>query len=221
MQRGRVRITLGCLLGGFLLFVGALLLNYQWVSWRTDTFAYGKVDEVPYRGMALVLGTAPRDADGSPNLFFEARMDAAAELYHAGKVDRLLVSGSNDGGSYNEGTTMRVALLVRRVPEEVIVEDCAGFRTLDSIVRARDVFGLKAFTIVSQPFHTRRALYLAHHYGLDAIAYDADRVGGVRRMMMITREHFARALMLVDLYLIDRQPKTMERAGFVKGLGSL
>jgi SanA protein len=152
---------------------------------------------VPHRRIGLVLGTSPLH-EGRPNRFYEARLDAAAALYHAGAVDGLLVSGDNRRHDYNEPDAMRADLVARGVPLEHVTCDYAGFRTLDSVVRARHVFGLDAVTIVSQPFHTERAVFLARAHGLDALAFGAADPALRSWLKVRTREVGARMLAVLD-----------------------
>jgi SanA protein len=102
---------------------------------------YSSTAAIPRRELGLVLGCSRHLGDGSPNPFFDTRVQAAAELFHAGKIDYLLVSGDNHTTGYNEANDMRNALLKSGIPAARIYCDFAGFRTLDSIVRAREVFG--------------------------------------------------------------------------------
>lgn len=176
----------------------ALLL----VSLRVWTAAgdrlHSDVDTVPERTTALVLGCPPRTEGGQPNLYFEHRMDAAAALYLAGKVERVLVSGDHRTPSYNEPRAMREALVARGVAEADIVADSAGLRTLDSVVRARAVFGADEVTIVSQEFHNRRAIYLADRFGVDAVGYNAEDVERRLWSQLSLREAAARIRAFVD-----------------------
>jgi vancomycin permeability regulator SanA len=150
-----------------------------------------------------VLGAGP----GS--LYFEDRLDAAADLYKAGKVRHLLVSGAGDGEpGFTETDLMRTGLIQRHVPAAAITCDEAGVRTLDSMARARLVFGLDSVVIVSQSFHLPRAIFLAHHWGLDAVGYAADDPGG-DFMDTKGREWLARVLAVADTTITHRQPRTL------------
>lgn len=168
---------------------------------------YSRIDDVPERPVALVLGTAAKVADGRDNLFFKFRVRAAAELYHAGKVRHILVSGDNGHKSYDEATDMQDALIALGVPESAIVRDHAGFRTLDSVVRCKRIFGQASVTIVSQRFHNERALYIARHEGMDAVAYCARDVAVSASPATYVREYFARVMALVDVHLLHRSPR--------------
>lgn len=164
--------------------------------------------DIPQNDVALVLGTRKTMPSGKPNLHFNQRIDAAVALFRAGKVKHLLVSGDNHIKSYDEPTDMRDALIACGVPTNAITCDYAGFRTLDSVVRAKTVFGLSRFTIVSEEFHCPRALWIAREHGLDASAFAAPNPSSVRWSLRVkAREVFARAWCGVDLHVLHRSPK--------------
>lgn len=163
------------------------------------------VRKVPARQVGLVLGTTPR-VHGNLNPFFEHRLDAAAALFRAGKVRCLLVSGDHGTRYYNEVEAMREGLVKRGVPSAKIALDHAGFRTLDSMVRAKKVFGINSAVIVTDDFHLPRSLYLAGYNGIDAVGLSSVPVSSSVNSRPATREIGARALMMLDL-LVGRQPK--------------
>ena len=161
----------------FVLFgMGATVLTAVLLAWfaerelhRTaEAFASSDVAKVPAADVALVLGTAPIGPEGGPNRYFVYRLDAAAALWKAGKVKYFIVSGSGD-----EPAAMRAGLIERGVPPQAIYRDDAGYRTWDSVLRARDVYGQKRMVIVSQRFHLDRALFIARQQGLDAWGLEA------------------------------------------------
>jgi len=164
-------------------------------------------DELERAPVALVLGTSPKTPDGQPNLFFEHRMDAAYELYQAGKVERFLVSGANPNHNYDESSAMKLALIQRGVPAEMIARDFAAFRTLDSVVRAQEIFGCDEVLIVSQEFHVQRALYLADEHGLKANGYAARDVSFTTGFRTMVREELARVKAVLDVKVLDTEPK--------------
>jgi SanA protein len=163
--------------------------------------------QLPDCEVALVLGTSARLRDGRTNLHFENRMDAASALYHAGKVKHLLVSGDNRTRGYDEPTMMRAALRQRGVPEAAITSDFAGLRTLDSVVRAKEIFEVQRCIIVSQHYHLGRALEIARSLGIDAWGYAAPEVAMRHSLQTEIREVFARVITILDLYLWHRQPQ--------------
>ena len=129
--------------------------------------------------MGLVLGCSTNLADGRPNPYFVHRIEAATALYAEGVVAYLLVSGDNGTRDYDEPTMIKAALVERGVPAHRIVLDYAGFRTLDSVIRAREVFGIDDFVVVSQRFHCERAVLLARRLGMHATGYAASDVPGI------------------------------------------
>ena len=190
-----------------------------WADRHVEQSAAGRVysdlDALPYRPVALVLGTS-KYSRGRLNSFYVGRMRAAAELYHAGKVDGILVSGDNGTASYNEPAEMAADLIALGVPAEHITADYAGFRTLDSIYRAGDVFDLDSYTIVSQPFHIERALYLADQKGHDAIGYAARGPQGYWGQRIRAREVLARAKAVLDVELLHVGPRYLGEPVYVK-----
>ena len=161
---------------------------------------YDDTAAIPYRRVGLLLGTSKLNRHGGPNPYFTRRIKACAALYHAGKISKVLVSGDNSRIGYTEPEDMRQALVEAGVPDSVIVLDYAGFRTYDSMVRAKKVFGQQRLTVVSQPWHNERALYIAHRIGVDAIAYNAaDFENRQWKLRLTVREWLARTKMAVDL----------------------
>ncbi len=200
---------LAAVLAGGATTVIALVL---WADQRCEQAAHGRVfrsvDTVPAREVGLVLGTSKETRHGTPNLHFNQRIAAAVALYRAGKVHHLLVSGDNHIATYDEPTDMRNALAAAGVPANAITCDYAGFRTLDSVVRAREVFGLSQCTIISEEFHCPRALWIAQRHGMDAIAFAAPDVSLKSWSLRAdVREQLARVRCGVDLYVLHRGPK--------------
>lgn len=185
--------------------LGIFAIDY-WVVRSTRTQLYSDVAAVPYRKVGLVLGTGKYLGNGYENLFYTYRIEAAAALYKAGKVSFLLLSGDNSKEHYNEPEMMKNDLIAAGVPAEKIFLDFAGFRTLDSIVRCREVFGEDSITIVSQPFHNQRALFLANNKGVEAVAFNARDVHGDMGVRVAVREKLARVKLVLDL-LFNKQPK--------------
>lgn len=171
---GRVLIT--TLVSLVVLGVGAMVAAWWWLDSAAEPFAADRPETAQTAEVGLVLGAAPFLDDGRPNRFFEHRLDAAADLYRAGKVKFLLASGDSVRPSYDETTAMKRGLVKRGVPAEAVYRDPAGVRTLDSVLRARDLYGLRRMVIVSQDFHVRRAVWLARQHGVEAYGLDAKGV---------------------------------------------
>lgn len=183
-----------------------------YVSSVAAQHVYRELDQVPPRRVALVLGTAKYAPSGNANLFYARRIQAALDLYETGTVTRILVSGDNSREGYDEPTFMMEDLVALGVPEDHIERDFAGFRTLDSVMRAKKVFQLEGFVAVSQEFHCLRAVYLAREAGLDAVGYCAQDVGGATGLKIRLREIAARAQAVLDIRVLDTQPKFLGEA---------
>lgn len=180
---------------------GFVLYANNTVETTTQTAVRDTVDKLPYRAVGLVPGTRPGGT------YFRNRIDSAAGAYLAGKVKWLIVSGDNRHADYNEPQEMQKALIDKGVPESAIYCDYAGFTTLDSVLRARDVFGQTQVTIISQQFRNQRAIYLAQHYGIDVVGLNAaDVPAGQQRVLGTVREYVARARAVLDANIIRRQP---------------
>ncbi|WP_349919923.1 SanA/YdcF family protein [Aeromonas veronii] len=200
----KILLAVLCLL---LAFVAALLGYSEWTVSDARHYTYDDVDAVPYNRVAVVLGTSKYLIGGSPNHYFKYRIKAAAELYNNGKVDYILVSGDNATVQYNEPRQMRRALIQAGIPASAIYSDYAGFRTLDSVVRAKEVFGQSRFTVVSQAFHNERAIFIARHFGIEAVGFNALDPSAYQGIRTRVREVGARLMGLLDLYVLDKGPK--------------
>ncbi len=191
------------------IFVVCLMIFIFAVDFYVGSFSdgrlYSDINDVPHCRAALVLGCG-RYFEGRINLFYQYRIDAAAELWNSGKIDAILVSGDNSRKDYDEPTSMKADLVAKGVPAEYITIDYAGFRTLDSIVRAGKVFNLEDYIIISQPFHCSRAIYLARQNGQDVIGWCARDVKSAAGLKLRLREVLARNKALFDI-LIHKNPK--------------
>lgn len=184
-----------------------ILASDRWIAHRTSDRIADRIEQVRDHRVALVLGCSPTTRDGRPNLYFVHRIDAAAELFRAGLVDQVLVSGDNGSTDYDEPSAMKEALVARGLPPSSIVRDFAGFRTLDSIVRAREIFGQPRLLVISQRFHAERAIYLADHHGIEAEGYAAADVLTAKGARTRIREALARVATLIDIHLIGTEPR--------------
>lgn len=178
-----------------------------WIVRQARPFIVTSGRELPDNDVALVLGTSAKGPRGYENPFFAGRVTTAAEMYRVGKAKHLLVSGDNSRRSYDEPTAMRDALVEKGVPAAAITLDYAGFRTLDSMARAKSVFGLQTFTIVTDDFHQARAVFLARSLGLDATGCPSRYVPMRWSKMVRAREIAARVVAFLDVYLLKTQPK--------------
>jgi SanA protein len=193
-----------------------VLLCNRWVINSTDSRLYRNWAQLPENEYGLIPGTSTYTRAGASNPQFHGRIQAAAELYHLGKIRRLIVSGANPDATYNEPRRMRDALIQAGVPAEAIIMDFAGDRTFDSVARARDVFGLMQMTIITQRYHAYRALFLARKMGMQAVAYRAPIQGqDDPEFRHPPREVFARVLAVMDLFVL----RTDARSGAIQDTG--
>ena len=181
-----------------------ILICNQMVVNNAEGKVFADIDSIRYNKVGLLLGTTPQARfDRITNYFFIYRIDAAEQLYKAGKIEKILISGDeNSLDGVNETECMRDSLVARGVPASAIILDGKGYRTICSIINANKVYGLKRFTIISQKFHNERAIYQAEHLGLDVEniqAYNAKDPKSRRAYLTTIREYFARVKMFWDL----------------------
>ena len=173
--------------------------NYK-IEHSTVEYVTSDVEKLPKTKVAVVLGTAPNLVGGYQNYYFVYRIDAAAELYKSGKVTHFILSGDHGRKDYNEPEAMKLALVKNGVPENVIYLDYAGFRTLDSMIRAKEIFGQSEFIVVSQEFHNQRAVYIARQNDIKAYGYNAKDVNKHAGLKTNIREYFARTKVFIDSF---------------------
>ena len=187
-----------------LLCVVLMLVCNQLVVNNAKGKVFSEIDSLKYNKVGLLLGTTPQARITKvKNYFFIYRIDAAEQLYKAGKIEKILISGDEDSlDGINETECMRDSLVARGVPASAIILDGKGYRTICSVINANKVYGLKSFTVISQKFHNERAIYQAEHLGLDIEniqAYNAEMPKSKRAFLTTIREYFARVKMFWDL----------------------
>lgn len=164
---------------------------------------YDDVSTIPAHEIGLLLGTSPITPQGGHNFYFDNRIKAAAELYHAGKIKRILASGGDYTATGKHGcdepTAMRDSLVAYGVPDTCIIEHWQGWRTINSIEAVKNLYDFDNITIISQKYHNERALYQADHIGINAIGYNAEPSPIRRNRIKNTiREYFARVKLFID-----------------------
>ncbi len=196
-----------------IILITILLLPFLLIflsNWLIQSSALNKtytdVRLIPKNKVGLVLGTAKHSSDGGINLYFKYRINAAVSLYENGKIDFILVSGDNETMNYNEPRDFKKELMKRGIPEEKIFLDYAGFRTLDSVIRAKEVFGQENITVISQKFHNERAIYLAGKNKINAIGFNANDPSINYGFKTQFREYFARTKAFLDI-IFSVEPK--------------
>jgi len=184
-----------------------ILISNVWVISSTQGQVFDTMDQLPANRVGLVLGTTNKLKSGEDNPYFTGRIKAAAELYHSGKIKKIILSGDNRSRYYNEPLRMKNALLNESVPEKDIILDNAGLRTLDSVIRCKEIFGNDSVTIITQRFHTYRALFISDYYTIKAVALAASDVPFPKSMPTTIREIMARPLAVIDLYILKKSPE--------------
>ncbi|MEJ1222652.1 SanA/YdcF family protein [Sediminicola sp. 1XM1-17] len=194
----------------FLLLATTLILVLFISTFSIQLFTQGKTyytaKNIPKNKVGIILGTSKRLTTGKPNPYYHNRIAATVRLFNAKKIEFVLVSGDNATLNYNEPYTIKKDLIKAGIPEDRIFLDYAGFRTLDSMVRAKYVFGLDSVTVISQKFHNERAIFLAERKGLHAIGFNAKDITGSDGLKVRLREYFARVKVFIDL-TFNTQPK--------------
>lgn len=193
-----------------LIFVVLLGIGVFWcnitIKIETNSYISDDINELPTQKVGLLLGTAKLVQGSKKNYYFYNRIEAAEELYKSGKIKYIIVSGDNSRKDYNEPEDMKQELMEKGVPEYHIFEDFAGFRTLDSVIRAKEIFGQNSYIIISQKFHNERAVYLARKNGINAYGYNAKDVNKYWGFKTNIREYFAKTKVFVD-FITGKTPK--------------
>ena len=205
LKKRSVRIVL-LLAAAVLLAVSLLILYANGQVARSARFVYADTSQLPDQECALLLGTARIVQGKYLNEYFQSRIEAAGELYRRGKVRKIIVSGDNSRKDYDETTDMKAALVELGIPEKDILMDHAGFRTLDSVLRARNLFGYSKYVIVSQQFHCERAVFLARAHGMEPVGFAAKEVSPRFRFKRYIREPLARFKAWLDIYILHTRP---------------
>ena len=190
---------------GISILSAVLLANYA-VNQSAKDLVHDSIKDIPAKKVGLLLGTGKFLRNGHINLFYKYRIDATIELYKAGKIKYILISGDNSRKGYDEPTNMKEDLISAGIPESAIYLDYAGFRTLDSIVRCKMVFGERDIIVISQQFHNERALYIAAANDMTAEGFNAKSVSKRYGAKTYIREYLARTKMFLDL-LFGKDPK--------------
>ncbi len=189
-----------------ILMIAGIVISNWWVEKITNTKIYSSVEQVPSNKVGLFLGTGKYLSNGYINLYYKYRIQAAVELYKAGKIEYVLVSGDNSRKEYDEPTTIKEDLISEGIPESRIYLDYAGFRTLDSVVRCKMIFGQESITVISQRFHNQRAVFIAENKDIKAVGFNAKDVSKRYGLKVMIREKLARVKMMMDI-LFNIQPK--------------
>ena len=202
MKKKTLKIVLYIILASFL----SIYFSHKIIEENADGKIYSETKNIPKNKVGLFLGTSKLLRNGNINLYYKYRLNAAIELFKSGKIEFIVISGDNGSKSYDEPTDFKDDLMKAGIPENKIFLDYAGFRTLDSVVRVKEIFSQNSVTIISQQFHNERAIYLAEHYNIKAIGFNAKGISGKYGLKVQLREYLARVKVFVDL-LFNVEPK--------------
>lgn len=222
-NRRRVWRWLGCFAGGAVVSFGGLIVAFELINRamvsQTKSLIVSRADDVRPVTMAVVPG-ARIYSSGGLSAYLEDRVDRAVELYRAGKVQKLLMSGDNRSRYYDEPTAMRNYAISLGVPADDVLRDFAGLRTFDTMWRAKELWGQTEFIIVTQRFHLARSVYLAQSVGVKAQGFVADNRPYVRSTArrLAAREWLARGGAWFDVNVLRTQPR---HSGERQGLSGL
>ena len=194
-----------------LLFVTILvILALYFCNRAIDKAAIGKLyddtNAIPFNRVGLLLGTSKYLSKSYPNPYYDYRIEAAVRLLRANKIRYIIVSGDNRSNNYNEPKQMQTDLVKAGIDSSAIFLDYAGFRTFDSMVRLKEIFGQDTVTVISQSFHNERAIYIAYREGISAIGFNAADVSKSFGFRVLLREKLARVKVFLD-YIIGTKPK--------------
>ncbi|MBC9813931.1 YdcF family protein [Crocinitomicaceae bacterium CZZ-1] len=189
-----------------LLIIGFTVFCNWKIAGDTKAYVFDRISDVPQQKVGVLLGTSKLLKNGNSNQYFTNRIEAAVQLFEQDKIQYIIVSGDNSSKEYNEPEDMKIALVERGIPENRIILDYAGFRTFDSVIRAKEIFGQTKYVIISQKFHNQRAVYIARKNGIEAYGFNAEDVKNYGGFKTKVREIFARNKVFID-QLIGQKPK--------------
>lgn len=210
-KKGMLKLTIGLFLAGILSVFGANFIIDSYGEGKT----FDSVTKIKHNKVGLVLGTSKLLKNGYVNLYFKYRIAATVALYKNKKIDFVLVSGDNSSKSYDEPTDFKNELIKKGIPANKIFLDFAGFRTLDSVVRAKKIFGQSSLTFISQEFHNERAIFIARMNGINAVGFNAKNVSKRYGIRVQAREYLARVKVFLDI-IIGKGPKYLGKEITIK-----
>ncbi|MDR3094280.1 MAG: YdcF family protein [Bacteroidales bacterium] len=176
------------------------------IETTTNDVVFDDPNNIPANKVGLLLGTSKYLKGGQQNRYYNHRISATDKLFQSGKIQYIVISGDNRKANYNEPRDMKNDLMKAGVPDSVIILDYAGFRTYDSVIRLNKIFGQNSFTVISQEFHNRRAIFIAQRLGLNAVGFNAEDVAIYCGFKTQLREKLARVKVFID-FLTNKEPK--------------
>ena len=184
--------------GAIVLFI---VLSNFWILSSSRGQIFSSIEKLPQADTVIVFGTSKFKVGGGINPFFENRMKAAAEVYHAGKGKILILSGSTDKSYYNEPKKMKEALIELGVSSKNLILDTLGVRTINSILRGKEIYHTTKSIFITQKYHAHRALFLANQIEMEAVCYEARFPKDNYSAKTIIREVLARPKAILDSFI--------------------
>ncbi len=191
-----------------ILFVLILFIVSENIIGFNKKMCFSNIDDIPPNKVGMVLGTS-KYIGKKLNYYYKYRIEATVKLYQNKKIKYILVSGDNSESNYNEPQTFKNDLIKRGIPASKVFLDYAGFRTFDSVIRSKEIFGQKNITFISQQFHNERAIFIAKNNGIEAVAFNARDLHGKPGLKTRIRERFARIKAILDVFILKTKPKFM------------
>lgn len=192
----------------FFVITAFLLASNYWVGSYSD-YTTANIEKLPDSYACLVLGTSKKLRNGRDNQFFSNRIDATLTVYQAKKCKKIIVSGDNRYSDYNEPNDMKQSLIEKGIPPADIICDYAGRRTIDSVIRYKEIFGQEAGIVISQQFHNERAVFIGQKNNIHLFGYNANDVDAYNSFKTKFREIFSKGKVIYDVYLLNSTPKIL------------
>lgn len=187
-------------------FILSIYLSNRIITKNAEEKIFSKTTAITKNKVGLVLGTSKYLTNGNINLYYKYRIEATIKLFNSNKIEFIVISGDNGSKNYDDPTEFKNDLIKAGISENKIFLDYAGFRTLDSVVRIKKIFNQDSVTIISQQFHNERAIYLAEHFNIKAIGFNAKSISGKYGLKVQLREYLARVKVFIDI-LFNVKPK--------------
>jgi len=206
MKKKLRKIATGCTVAALLAAAGMTGANMM-IYYGYAQYTFDSLNELHPTYCAILLGTSKWVKGGRMNLYYQYRIIAAVELYKSGLCKKIIVSGDNSTVHYNEPINMQHDLIRMGVNKEDVICDYAGFRTLDSIIRFKKIFGQTRGVVISQKFHNTRAVYIGRKHGIELYGYNAQDVSLRSGLKTMLREFFSKAICVLDVEVLSTEPK--------------
>ncbi len=208
MKKG-FRRTIKILCATCFMLVFVIVASYCVVKISASSSIFSQIDELPDNQYGLLLGSSPYLKNGDKNPYTQYRIESAARLYKSHKIKYIVVSGHSEK-YYNEPAFIKKELIKKNVPAKFILIDSEGDRTISSILRFKKIFHQNQFTIISQQFQNERAIFIAHNFGINAIAFNCTDLSFSAGYPTIFRECLARVKVMLDIYITRDIPQLHE-----------